>query len=134
MRDFRGGHHAAPHERDLAAVFLREIQNLLEPVNGAAEASDDQAPRRADEQIFQARTDGSLAFGVAGAVDVGRIRHEQQHAFFAVGGEGVQIEQLVIGGRGIDLEIAGMNDHAERRGDGERDALDNRMRDVDEFN
>ena len=85
------------------------------------------------EDVFEARPDGAFAFGVAGAVDVGRIGQQQQHAALAVVGERVQIEQLVIGGRRIDLEIAGMDDHAQRRRDGERDAAHDRMRDVDEF-
>ena len=42
---------------------------------------------------------GALGFGVAGPVGIGRIRHQQQHAALAVIGEGVQIEQFVVGGR-----------------------------------
>jgi len=59
---------------------------------------------------------GTLRFGVAGAVGVGGIGEQQQHAAFAVIGEGVQVEELVIGGGGIDFEVAGVNDDAARRG------------------
>jgi hypothetical protein len=45
----------------------------------------------------------------------------------------VQIEQLVVGGGGVDLEIAGVDDDAERRGDGQRDGADDGVRDVDEL-
>ena len=99
VRDLGGGHHAAPEKRHFAAVFVGQIQNLLQAVNGGAEAGDHQAARRAHEQVFQARPDGALAFGVAGPVHVGRIRHQQQHAALAICGQRVQIEQLVVGGR-----------------------------------
>jgi hypothetical protein len=45
----------------------------------------------------------------------------------------VQVEQLVVGGGGIDLEIAGVDDDAERRGDGQRHGADDGVRDVDEL-
>ncbi len=43
----------------------------------------------------------------------------------------MQVEKLVVGGRGIDFEIAGVNDDAERRVDRERDAIDQAVRDLD---
>ena len=85
------------------------------------------------EQILQARTNGPLALRVSGPIDVGRIRQQQQHAALAVFGERVQIEELVVGRRGIDLKIAGMNHHPERCGDRQRDAAHNRVRNVDKF-
>ena len=122
-----------PRNATLRPYSSRQIENLLQAVNGGAEAGDHQSARRAHEQIFQARADGALALGVAGPVDVGRIRHQQQHAALAVLGQRVQIEQLVVGGRGVHLEIAGVNDDAERRGDGQRDAAHDGMRDVNEL-
>jgi hypothetical protein len=35
----------------------------------------------------------------------------------------LEIEKIVVGWRGINLEIAGVDDHAERRVNGERDAV-----------
>ena len=133
VRDLGGVVHAAAEERHLAAVLVREIQNLLQAVNGGAEAGDHQAARRAHEQILEARAHGAFAFGVAGPIDVGRIRHQQQHAALAVFGQRVQIEEHVVGGRRIDFEIAGVNDHAQRRRDGQQHAAHNRVRDVDEL-
>ena len=102
--------HAAADERDLAAELLRQIENLLHAVNRGAEAGDDQPPLGAVEDLLHARPHGALALGVARPVDVGRIGQQQQHAALAVLGERVQVEQLVVGGRGIDLEIAGVDD------------------------
>ena len=42
----------------------------------------------------------------------------------------MQIEELVVGGRGIDFEIAGVNDDAERGVNGEGDAIDQAVRDL----
>ena len=133
MRDLGGVGHAAAEECHFAAVLMREVQDLLEPVNGGAEAGDHQAARRAHEQVLQSRPHRAFAFGVAGTIDVGRIRQQQQHAALAVLGQRVQVEQQVVGGRRIDFEIAGMDDHAERRSDGQRHAAHERMGDVDEL-
>ncbi len=53
------------------------------------------------------------------------------HPLFAVFGEGMQIEKLVVGGCGIDFEIAGMNDYPERRMHGQRHAIHQTMGDAD---
>ena len=45
----------------------------------------------------------------------------------------MQIEQLVIGRRRVDLEVAGVDDHADRRRNGHRDATHNRVRYMDEL-
>ncbi len=112
VRDLGDVDHAAAEKRHFAAVLGGHIQNLLQPVNGGAEAGNHQPPLGAIENVFQPRPHGALAFGVAGTIHVGRIRHQQQHAALAVLGQGVQIEQLVVGGRRIHFEIAGVNDDA----------------------
>ena len=85
------------------------------------------------EQFFEARANGALAFRVTGPIDIRRIRHQQQHAALAVVGKRVEIEQLVVGGRGIHLEIAGVNDDAERSRHRQRDAADYRVSDANKF-
>ncbi len=133
MRDLSDVEHAAAQKRDLAAVFRRNVQDLLQPVNGRAEAGNHQALLGAIEDVFETRADRAFAFRIAGAIDVGGIRHQQQYAALAVFGQRVQIEQLVVGGRRVHLEIAGVDDDAERRGDGQRHGADDGMRDVDEL-
>ncbi len=59
---------------------------------------------------------------------------QRENTALAVFGEGVQIEELVVGGRGIDFEIAGMDDHAERGVDRQSNAIDQTMRDLDGMN
>ena len=109
-----------PMNATLRPYSWREIEDLLERWIEELKQEITSAALGAVEDIFQARPHGALALGVAGPVDVGRIGEQQQHAALAVIGQRVQIEQLVVGGRRIDLEIAGVDDHAERRGDGQR--------------
>ena len=56
-------------------------------------------------------------------------RHED--ALLAEVGEGLQVEGMAVGGGEIDLEVAGVEDDADGGVDGERDAVDQRMRDAD---
>ena len=72
-------------------------------------------------------------FGVSGPVHIGGVGEQQQHAALAVIGEGMQIERLVVERSGIDLVIARMDHYAQRRRDGERQAVHHRVRDVDEL-
>ena len=123
VRDLGDRDHAAAHQRDLAAEFLREIEDQLQAVNRGAEAGDEQAAFGAVENVFQARAHGALGIGIAGPVGIGGIGEQQQHAALAVIGQRVQIEQFVVGGGGVDFEIAGVDDDAERGGDGQRHAL-----------
>ena len=46
----------------------------------------------------------------------------------------MQVEETVVGGRGIDLEVAGVQHDSERRVDGERDAIDQAVRDLQRMN
>ena len=79
----------------------------------------------------QARNDGAFAGRVAGALHVGRVLQQGQHAALAVLGKGVQVEGLVVERREIDLEVAGVDDDADRRIDGQRHAVHQRVGDAD---
>ena len=133
VRDLADGGHAASDQRYFAAELRRKIQHQLNSVDRRAETRNDQPPLGAIEDVFHAGPHGALGFGVAWPVRIGRIRKQQQHAALAVVGQRVQIEQLVIRGGGIDLEIAGVNDHSKRRGNGQRHRADNRVRYMNEL-
>src|ERR1017187_770914 len=133
VRDFRDRHHAPAHHGHAPPELPREIQNELDAVNRRTEAGHHHALVRAMEDLFHARANGALRLGEAGPVGIGGIREQQQHAALAVLGQRVQIEHLVVGRRGVHLEIAGVDDHAERRGDGQRHRAHDGMRHVNEF-
>ena len=132
--DLGGILHRAADETNLAPVLARHVDGQLDAMNRRREAGDEQAPLGADKDFFKLAMHRAFAGRVALALDVGRILQERQHAFFAVLGKAVQIEQAVVGGRGIDLEIAGMQHHAERRVDGERHAIDQAVRHLQGMN
>ena len=67
------------------------------------------------------------------AIDVGAVGEERQHALRAELGEAVQVEVLAVDRRLIDLEVAGVDDHADRRRDRQRHAVRHAVRDADEL-
>ena len=99
-------------------------------MNRRREAGDEQPPFGAGKDLIKLAPHRALAGRVAAALDVGRILQQRQHAFFAVLGEGVQIEQPVVGRRGINLEIAGVDHDAQRRVDRQRNAIHQAVRDL----
>ena len=91
------------------------------------EAAEEELLFGAREDLIEARLHGPLAGCVTGALDVGRILQQGEHAALAVLGEGMQVKGLAVGGRKIDFEVAGMDDDADRRFNGEGHAIDQRM-------
>ena len=79
----------------------------------------------------EAGNDGAFAGGVAGALDIRGVLKQGEHAALAVFGEGVQVEGLVVEGGEIDFEVAGVDDDADGRVDGEGYAVDQRVSDAD---
>ncbi len=94
MRDLGDVVHAAAEERHFAPVLGGQIQDLLQAMDGRAEARDHQPPLGAIENFVQPGAHGAFALGVAGPIDIGGIGQQQQHAALAVVGEGVQVEQV----------------------------------------
>ena len=129
--DFRRVVHGASDKGDLASVLMGEFDGEVDAVNRTGEARNEEAALGVREDLVELAADGALAGRVSLALDVGGILKKRQHALFAIFGEGVQIEKLVVGGRRIDFEITGMDDDAERRVNGERDTIDQAVRDLD---
>ena len=72
----------------------------------------------------------AVRWGVALSLDVRRILEKREHTFFAIFGKGVEVKQFVIGGRGVNFEIARVNDHPEWRVNGEGNAIHQAVRDL----
>ena len=126
--------HRAADERDLAAMLAGHFHRQLDAMNGRRETGDEQPPLGAREDFVELAAHRALARRVALALDVGRVLQQREHALFAVFGKGVQIEEPVVGRRGIDFEVAGVNDDAQRRVNGERHAIHQAMRYLDRVN
>ena len=120
--------HRAADETDLSAVLPRHVDRQLDAVNGRREAGDEQASLGAGKHLFKLAMNRALARRVALALDVGGILQQCQHPFFAILCETVQVEETIIGRRGIDLKVAGMQHDTERRVDSEGDTIHQAVR------
>src|SRR4029077_17511465 len=105
-------HHAAADEADFAADAAGDVDDLLDAVDGAGEAGDDDFLRGGAEKLFEGGPDGALGESGAGALDVGTVAEKGEDAFLAVAGEGVEVEGAAVDGRGVNLEVAGVDDDA----------------------
>ena len=88
---------------------------------------------RAREELFERVDDLDLRAGEALAIDVGAVGKQREHALRAQLREAMQVEVLAVDRRLIDLEVAGVDDRAGRRGDGERHAVGHAVRDANEL-
>jgi hypothetical protein len=133
VRDFDVVDHAAADEGDFAIDAGSDVDDLLDAVDAAGEAGEDDAARGRSAEVFESRNYGTFGRSEAGALDVGGVGEERENAFVAIARERVEIEAGAVYGRLVDLEVTGVNDDAERRADGERDAVDGAMRDGNKF-
>src|SRR4030081_360300 len=102
-----------------------QLGGQLDAMDGGRKARNEQAPLGAGKDLLKLPPYGSFARRVAGALYVGGVLEQcQDPPSLAVFRKGVQVEQAVVGGSRVDLEVAGVHDHPERRVDGERDAID----------
>ena len=131
LGDLRGVVHRAPGKRHFAPVLPGHLDRQLDAMDRGRETRDEQAPLGVREHFVKLPPHRALARRVAFALDVGRVLEQRQHSGLAVLGEGVQIKQAVVGGRRINFEIAGVNDHAQRSVDGQRHAIHQAVRDLD---
>ncbi len=133
LRDLRVLDHPAADERHLAVELRRQIDEDLHPVDARGEGRDDQPPARAGEDLLERLDHFGFRAGEAAAVDVGAVGEERQHPLGAELREAVDVEMLAVDRRLIDLEVAGVDDDAERRMNGQRHAVGHAVRDADEF-
>src|SRR5580698_11525243 len=106
--------HAAANEGDFASNASSDVDDLLDAVNRGSETGKNDAARSGAAELFDARDDGALGRSEAGALDVGGVAEKGQDAFGAVTSEGVKIEGGAVDRSLVDLEVASVNDDAER--------------------
>ena len=112
----------------LRPCCVSEFHRQPDAVNRRREARNKKPPLRVGEYFVKLAAHGALAGRVTLALNVSGILKQREHALLAIFGEGVQVEQMVVGGCGIDLEVAGMNDHAERSVNRQRNAIHQAVR------
>ena len=100
--------HGAADEGDLAPGLLSRVEDLLDPVDVAAEAGDDDAPFGMPEDLVDGRRDLELRGGEAGHVGVRRVGEEQVDTLLPQPGEGTQIGDPTIERQLVHLEVTGV--------------------------
>ena len=116
---------------NLAAVLVSQVHRDADAMDGRGEAGEEQLLFRCSEDVVEAGNDSLFAGSEAGAVNVGGVLQQAKHALLAEIGERLQIEGVAVGRGQVDLEVAGVEDDADRGVDGQRDAIDQRVRDAD---
>ena len=115
--------HPPAEERDLAAELRRHVHEDLEAVHAGGERGDDDLPARAREDLLEGGHHVEFRPGEPGPLDVRAVREQRQHTFAAELREPVKVEVLRVERRLVHLEVAGVDDHADRRVDGHRHAV-----------
>src|SRR5208283_1308320 len=128
LGDFRRTVHRASDEANFAAVFPSHVYGEFDAVNRRRETGDKKAALGAREYLLEFATHGAFAGRVALALDVGRVLQQGEYAFLAILSETVQVKKPVVGGRGINFEVAGVQYNAERRVNRKRHAIDQAVR------
>ena len=127
--------HRAAQERDLAAARDGGVGELLDAVDVAREAGDDDPPTPLrQEDPAQGLADAALAAGVAGQLRVRRVREQQADAF---GGGDLadpgQVRAAPVDGVQVELEVAAVEHDALGGVEGEGEAVRHRVRHRDEL-
>ena len=132
QRDVDDVDHAAAEHGDVALVADGCVDDLLDAVDVRRERRDDDAAARIVESAVKCRTDRALRRRMALALRIRRIRHEHEDTAVAEVGEAAEVRHLAVNRRVVELEVARVHDHADRRLDGESDGIRNRVVDADE--
>src|SRR5581483_633895 len=111
FRDLGGTGHGAPDESYFPSMLPGQFDRQLDAMYGRRKAGDKEPLFSSREHLVELPPHRALAGRVAPALHVRGILKQRQHSFFAVLGKRVQVKQLVVRGRGIDLEVAGVNNH-----------------------
>ena len=131
LRNLGALHHGAADDGHLAAMLAGQVEGDADAVDGRGEAGEEELLFGVRKDLVEAGNDGALAGRVAGALNVGRVLQQGQHAALAVLGKGVQVKGVAVERREVDLEVAGVDDDADRGFDGQRNAVHQRVGDAD---
>src|SRR5438876_2957824 len=126
--DLRRTGHGPANERNFAPVLPGEFYRELNAMNRRRKTRNKQPALGAGKNFIELAAHRPLTGRVTFALNIGAVLKQGQHALFTVFGKCVKIKEPVVGGRGINFEVAGVNDHAERRVDRQRNAIHQAVR------
>ena len=86
------------------------VEDLLDARDVAGEGGHDDAPLEALHDLAEGLADGPLGGRVAGVLGARRVGQQAQHALRAEAGQRVEVGQLAVHRRVVELEVAGVDD------------------------
>ena len=105
-------------------MLVRDVEKALQPEGIGRERSNDDSLAAAGELTVEAVGDAALRGRKARTLDICRIAQEGKHALFAELTEARQIDHAILR-HGVDFEVAGEDQRADRGFDRERDSVCN---------
>ena len=125
--------HAPAGDRDLSAVLLRAVYDLLETVDVGGKGRDDDPALPALELALKVCRDYALRERIARILDVRRIGNERQNALFAELSEAREVYHAAVYRGRVDLIVAGVNGDARAGAYRKRDGVRYGVVDMDEL-
>src|SRR5271169_6695639 len=95
----------------LESLFHRQ----LDAMDRRRKARDKQTLLGARKNLFESGPHRPFARRIAPPLHVRRVLKQRQYALLAVLRKGMQIEKAVVGGRRINLKVAGVDQNSQRR-------------------
>ena len=115
---------------DDAAVHVgRRVEDLLDPGDVAGEGRHDDPAVERLHDLAEGLADGPLGRRVARVLGAGRVGQEAEDAFLAEPGEDREVGQLAVDRGVVELEVAGVDDRADRRPQGDAHRVRDRVAD-----
>ena len=124
--------HTPAGDGNLSAIPLCRCQNSLNPVHIRGKGGDDNAIVAILELPVKALGHPCFAGGVAGTLHIGGVAQQRQNALVAQFTEPGQVDHTACGG-GVDLEVTGHYNRANRGLDGKSHRVGDRVIHADEL-
>ena len=105
------------------------VEDLLDAGDVAREGRDDHPAVERLHDLAERLADGPLGRGVARVLGAGRVRQEADDALRAELGEDREVGQLAVDRGVVELEVAGVDDDAGRRPEGDAHRVRDRVAD-----
>ena len=125
--------HAASRDTDLPLVFCSDVDDLLQAVNIRGKGRDDNALVAVFKKLVEAVPYPAFRRGIARTLHVCGVGQQSQNALVSELAEPRQVDHAALNGGDVDLEVAGLDDGADRGFDRQRHRVGDAVVDVDEL-
>ena len=125
--------HAAAGDGHLPPAGGGRVDDLLDTVDVGGKGGDDDPLLAAVEEPVEGLAHDGLAHGIPGPLHVSGVRQQGQDPLLPQLAEAAQINHVPINGGGVNLEVAGVDEHAHAGVDGESHGVSDGVVDVDEL-